>query len=124
MSKLQWKPGHKDPIHASRPEPGAQRRGPVGHSLRQRVALGEAEESKTNGQREVAPGLSAGTGLPRHPPMLWGKARRRTGLPILNECKASVRVLGGDWWLWEQEGDFHRRLAVVRRVPGLEGRAP
>lgn len=49
----------------------------MGHSLRQRVALGEAEESKTNGQREVAPGLSAGTGLPWHPPMLWGEARRR-----------------------------------------------
>lgn len=51
---------------------GAQRphRGAVGHHLRRRTVWGKAQESKANGQREVAPGLSAAAGLAALPSAL------------------------------------------------------
>lgn len=63
-------------------------RGAVGRHLRQRAAQGKAEESKANGQWEVAPGLSAAAGLARLP-----KALGEPSATVFNECKRGRRGL-------------------------------
>lgn len=71
------------------------------------------------------PGFIGGDRPAAASPNALGGGEEEDGAPDFNECKASVRVLGGGRWSQGGGGggDFHRRLVAQRRMPGLEGRA-
>lgn len=91
-----------DPCQQTRAWSPAKRR--CGAQSQTASGSGRSRRKRNKWAARGGPGFISGDRPAVASPNALGEARRRTGLPFFNECKASVSVLGGGCWLESRRG--------------------